>query len=94
MSAGAKWAAVTGGTSGIGHEIVIALARIGWDVAVSCLELDARAEQMAGETIREAMVNLSAAHVDSHPLTVEVAISGHQVGDLDLRRALRRRAVL
>lgn len=49
MSAGAKWAAVTGGTSGIGHEIVIALARTGWDVAVSCLEHDARAEQMAGE---------------------------------------------
>jgi 3-oxoacyl-[acyl-carrier protein] reductase len=49
MSAGAKWAAVTGGTTGIGHEIVMALARKGWDVAVSCLERDARAEQIARE---------------------------------------------
>ena len=46
------------------------------------------AEQMCGETIQEALVNLSAGHVESHGVTIEVTIAGHQVGDLDLRRAL------
>jgi cell division protein FtsA len=46
------------------------------------------AEQMAGETIREVMVNLSAGHIESRGITIEVTIAGHQVGDLDLRRAL------
>jgi cell division protein FtsA len=46
------------------------------------------AEQMCGETIREVLVNLSACHVESHAVTIEVTIAGHQVGDLDLRRAM------
>ena len=46
------------------------------------------AEQMCGETIREVLVNLSAGHVESHGATIEVVIAGHQVGDLDLRRAM------
>ncbi len=46
------------------------------------------AEQMCGETIREVLVNLSAGHIESHGVTIEVTIAGHQVGDLDLRRAL------
>jgi cell division protein FtsA len=46
------------------------------------------AEQMCGETIQEIMVNLSAGHVHSHRVTIEVTVAGHQVGDLDLRRAL------
>jgi cell division protein FtsA len=46
------------------------------------------AEQMCGETIHEILVNLSAGHVESHRITLEVTIAGHQVGDLDLRRAL------
>jgi cell division protein FtsA len=46
------------------------------------------AEQMCGETIQEVLVNLSAAHIESHGVTIEMAISGHQVGDLDLKRAL------
>ena len=46
------------------------------------------AEQMSGETLHEVMVNLSAGHVESHGVTIEVTIAGHQVGDLDLRRAL------
>jgi cell division protein FtsA len=33
-------------------------------------------------------VNLSAGHIESHGVTIEVTIAGHQVGDLDLRRAL------
>jgi cell division protein FtsA len=46
------------------------------------------AEQMCGETIKEVLVNLSAGHIESHGVTIEVTIAGHQVGDLDLRRAL------
>jgi cell division protein FtsA len=46
------------------------------------------AERMCGETIREVLVNLSAGHVESHGVTIEVTIAGHQVGDLDLRRAM------
>ncbi len=46
------------------------------------------AEQMCGETIREVLVNLSAGHAESHAVTIEVTIAGHQVGDLDLRRAM------
>jgi len=46
------------------------------------------AEQMCGETIREILVNLSASHIESHGVTIEVTTAGHQVGDLDLRRAL------
>jgi cell division protein FtsA len=46
------------------------------------------AEQMCGETIQEVLINLSAGHIESHGVTIEVTIAGHQVGDLDLRRAL------
>lgn len=46
------------------------------------------AEQMCGETIHEVLVSLSASHIESHGVTIEVTIAGHQVGDLDLRRAL------
>jgi len=46
------------------------------------------AEQMCGETIHDVLVNLSAGHIESHGVTIEVTIAGHQVGDLDLRHAL------
>jgi cell division protein FtsA len=46
------------------------------------------AEQMAGETIRDVITNLSAVHAASHNVEIEVAIDGHQVSDLDMRRAL------
>lgn len=49
MNSSDKWAAVTGGTSGIGYEIAVSLARKGWDVAVSYLEHDARADQVVSE---------------------------------------------
>jgi cell division protein FtsA len=77
---------------GIGHQLsqgVKTGAIVDMEAATAAIAQAVNAaEQMAGETIREAMVNLSAAHAESYPLTVEVAISGHQVGDLDLRRAL------
>lgn len=56
MSAGigsnAKWAVVTGGVSGIGKEIAFALARHGWDLAISYLVDDGRADATASELQR------------------------------------------
>lgn len=46
------------------------------------------AEQMAGDTISEVVVSLSAGHPHSRRVGVEVAIAGHAVDDRDLRRAL------
>lgn len=46
------------------------------------------AEQMAGETVGEVVVNLSGGHPISSSVGVEVAIDGHEVGDSDLHRAL------
>ncbi len=48
------------------------------------------AEQMAGETIQEVVVNLSGGYPVSRSIRVEVPISGQEVGDLDLRRALEQ----
>ena len=46
------------------------------------------AEQMAGETIRDVIVNVSGGQPTSQTVGVEVDIAGHEVGDGDLRRAL------
>ena len=46
------------------------------------------AEQMAGETVREVVANLSGAHAASHKVDIEIAVDGHQVSELDMRRAL------
>jgi cell division protein FtsA len=46
------------------------------------------AEQMAGETIREVLVNLSGGHPTSQSVVVEVAIAGHKVSDSDLKLAM------
>jgi cell division protein FtsA len=46
------------------------------------------AEQMAGETIEQVVVNLSGGYPASRLVSVEVAIDGHEVGDADLHRAL------
>ena len=48
------------------------------------------AEQMAGQTIDRVVVNLSGGHPQSASIDVEVSISGHAVGDSDLRRALEQ----
>jgi len=45
------------------------------------------AEQMAGETIRDVIVNVSGGYPASQTVGVEVTIAGHEVGDGDLRRA-------
>lgn len=46
------------------------------------------AEQMAGETIHEVIVNLSGGCPVSQTVGVEVAIAGHEVSEGDLRRVL------
>ncbi|WP_448191334.1 cell division protein FtsA [Azospirillum sp. sgz301742] len=46
------------------------------------------AEQMAGETIRDVVVNVSGGHPVSHTFNAEVSVSGQEVTDGDLRRAL------
>src|SRR3546814_11606520 len=47
------------------------------------------AEQMAGETIQDVIVNVSGGYPASQTVGVEVTIAGHEVGDGDLRRVLQ-----
>lgn len=46
------------------------------------------AEQMAGETVRYVIVNLSGGYPVSHFLNAEVAIQGQEVSDGDIRRVI------
>ena len=46
------------------------------------------AERMAGHTVHEVLVNISAGLPTSHRLAVEVAIGGREVGETDVGRAL------
>jgi cell division protein FtsA len=46
------------------------------------------AEEMAGETLEQIVVNLSGGYPASRHVSVEVDIDGHEVGDHDLHRAL------
>jgi len=48
------------------------------------------AERMAGETVREVHVAMSAGRPASHTVGVEVAVAGHAIGDQDLRRVLQQ----
>ena len=77
---------------GIGHQICHGLrggVLIDMEAAeVSILGAVHAAEQMAGETIRGVVVNLSGGHPASHSVGVEVPIAGHAIGESDLRRAL------
>jgi cell division protein FtsA len=52
------------------------------------------AEQMAGETIGEVIVNVSGGYPASQTIGVEVAINGHEVDDGDLRRVLEQGQVV
>ncbi len=48
------------------------------------------AEQMAEETVRNVIVNVSSGGLSSQTLGVELSIAGHEVGDGDLRRILNQ----
>jgi cell division protein FtsA len=77
---------------GIGHQISHGLksgAIIDMEAAERAILTTVHAaEQMAGETIRDVVVNVSGGHPVSQTIAVDVDIAGHEVGDADLRRAL------
>lgn len=77
---------------GIGHQVSRGMrggAVVDMDEAETSIRaaVDA-AEQMANERVRDVVVNLSGGQPQSANLHVEVSISGHAVGDADIRRML------
>jgi cell division protein FtsA len=77
---------------GIGHQVSNGM-KAGAVVDMEATEATMRsvvgaAERMAGETIEDAIVNISGGAPESHTVGVEVAISGREVGDHDVRRVL------
>lgn len=77
---------------GIGHQVsrgVKAGKIVDLDqLEASILNAVHAAEKMAGETLRSVIVNLSGGTPASQTIGVEVSISGHEVGDTDMRRVL------
>lgn len=77
---------------GIGHQIsrgVRAGSIVDMDAAEAAIAHAVHAaEQMAGETIRDVVVNISGGQPASHTMDVEVAIADGEVDDGDVRRAL------
>ncbi len=77
---------------GFGHQVsrgVRAGAIVDMDAARNTmLAAIHAAEEMAGETIDEVIVNVSAGHPGSNIFGVEVAIAGHEVSQGDIRRVL------
>ncbi len=77
---------------GAGHQASRGLRR-GTIVDLDAAETSIRAtvetaERMAGENIRQVVVNVSAGEPRSNLIAYEVSIAGHEVGDADLRRIL------
>jgi cell division protein FtsA len=77
---------------GIGHQVSRGV-RLGAIVDMEQAERSIRgavhaAEQMAGDTIREVFVNVSSGNPSSQTVGVAISITGHEVGDADLRRVL------
>ena len=78
--------------TGIGHQISHGV-RSGTIVDMERTESTIRstieaAEQMAGENIRNVVVNVSCGEPLSRLIAYEVSISGHEIGEFDLRRLL------
>ena len=75
---------------GIGHQAAHGMragAVVDMDaVEASILSAVHAAEQMAGETIREAAINVSCGDPGSRTVGVELSIAGHPVANADLRR--------
>ena len=79
---------------GIGHHVSVGL-RGGSVIDMDAAEEGIRgavhsAERMAGETIHAVVTNMSGGRPASHTVRVDVDISGHAVGDADLRRVLNK----
>ncbi len=77
---------------GIGHQVSRGL-RNGVIVDMEAAEHAIRAavhnaEQMAGETIRGVVSNLSGGQPASRSIDIEMAIDGHEINDADLKRVL------
>ena len=77
---------------GIGHHVSHGLRSGGivdMDAAeASVCETVELAEQMAGENIRDVVVNISGSSLKSKLIAYDISIAGHQIGDADLRRIL------
>ena len=77
---------------GIGHQIatgVRAGAIIDMEAAETSIGAAVHAaEQMAGETIRDVVVNVSGGYPVSHTFNAEVSVPGQEVTESDVRRAL------
>lgn len=77
---------------GIGHHVsegIRAGAIVDMESAASAVgDAVHAAERMAGETIREVVLNASAGQPTSQTITVDVAVLDHEVADADLNRAL------
>ncbi|WES30626.1 cell division protein FtsA [Varunaivibrio sulfuroxidans] len=81
---------------GIGHQVSKGV-RAGAIVNLEAAEASIRAtveaaEQMAGDNIRHVNVNLSGGDYRSRLIAYEVALSGHEIGDGDIRRILEASA--
>lgn len=77
---------------GIGHQMAKGV-RNGAIVDMDAAEISIRnavhaAEQMAGETIEQLVVNVSCGNPSSRTVGVEVSIDGYEVGDDDVGRVL------
>ncbi len=74
-----------GRVTGIGHHLSRGLrggSIIDMEAAEAAILTTVHAaEQMAGETIQEVVVNLSGGYPASQTLGIEVAIAGHEIGD-------------
>ena len=77
---------------GIGHQLAQGM-RNGNIIDMDSVEHSIRmtveaAEQMAGENVSEVTVCISGGVPDSKLISFDVSISGHEIGDADLKRAL------
>ncbi|MEQ8666377.1 MAG: cell division protein FtsA [Rhodospirillales bacterium] len=77
---------------GTGHQVSAGI-RNGAVVDMDALETAIRAtvetaEQLAGDNIRDVIVNLSSASIRSRLIAYEVATAGHRIDEADLRRLL------
>jgi len=77
---------------GVGHQIATGI-RAGSIIDMEAAETSIgaavhAAEQMAGETVRDVVVNLSMGHPRSHAFNAQVPVYGQEVTDGDIRRAM------